>query len=426
MTTGDRIGASAMFWRYWAASVINNTGTGITVVALPLIAVVTLHVSNFEVGLLTAASYAATVLVGLPAGVIVQRFALRSLQVGLDVFRAVTMLSVPLAAWWGVLSLPFLLLVAFVVGLATNLHAVANLTYFPQVVPKEEMTARNSLLSGTYSATQMTGPALGGVLVQTIGAVASILVDALSYLVSAVLMRQIPVSGQATASRPQDGFVRQIVEGLRFVFRHPVMRPSVLAATAVNFANGAILATTPIFLIRTLQMPAGSVGFAMALDGAGALLGAAVTARLVARFGSARALLLATTLGAVLGLAMPLAAGPASLVIFGIGMAGLAAGVVVLSVITRTHRQTVSPPEVIARVMASVRFISWSAIPVGALVGGAVAQVRDPRLALVVAAFAAFGAPLAAVASRIRKLREMAQDDTDAVEQTPARRDGVA
>lgn len=399
---------SSAFWNYWSASATSSIGDGIRSVALPLLAITVLQASNFEVSLITAASYAAIVLIGLPAGVLVQRFPLRRLQITMDVVRAVAILTIPLAAWWGVLTLPHVLLVAFCIGLASNLFDVANVTFVPSVVPKEQLTARNGLLSGTFAVTQLGGPSVGGLLVQTIGAAYSLVVDTVSYLISAFFLSRIRVEARPpTSPVQQPPFFRRIAQGLQYVVRHPAMRPSVLAATAVNFANGALLAVTAVFLIRSLDVPVGAVGFVIAADGVGALAGAALAPWLARRFGTVRSLLLATGIGALFALMMPLTASRQVLFLFVIGMAGLAAGVTVLSVITRTHRQTASPPELLARVMASVRFISWSVIPLGALVAGTLAQVFGPRAGVWVVAVAACLAPVAIWFSPLRGRRDL-------------------
>lgn len=407
--TTQRARSSASFWKYWSASATSSVGDGITEVALPLLALTQLQASNFEVGLLTAAGYAATVLVGLPAGVIARRLPLRSMQVTMDMFRALAVLTIPLAAWWHMLTLVQLVVVAFLAGLASNLFDVANSTFLPRVVPKDQLIVRNGLMSGTAATTQLAGPAVGGLLVQTIGAAYSVVVDAITFVVSAVLLWRIPNPGRQEPAGPETGFFRQVGEGLTFVLRHPVIRPAVFAAASVNFASGAIVAATPTFLVRTLHLPPGLVGLVIAADGAGSIAMAAVTARLVRRTGSARALLLSTALVPVLGLLMPLAYGaaPVAVAIFVIGLAGSAAGVTVLSVVTRTHRQTVSPPEMLSRVMASVRFISWGAIPVGAFLAGSAAQLWGPRAGLVLACLAFALAPVAVWGSRIRKLHDL-------------------
>jgi predicted MFS family arabinose efflux permease len=288
---------------------------------------------------------------------------------------------------------------------------VANVTFIPSVVPREHLTERNGLINGTTAATQIGGPALGGLLVQAVGAAASLVVDAVTYVVSAVVLSRIRQEVRAQPGAPGGSFFGQVKEGLVFVLRHPVMRPSVIAATAMNFANGALLAVTAPYLVRTLDVPVGVVGLVIAADGVGSIIGAALTARLVRRWGGAPAILATTAVGWLLSVLMPLAAGPAALLVFGVGMAGLAVSATVLSVVTRTHRQLSSPPELLSRVMASVRFISWSATPVGALVAGAMSQLYGPRAGFVALVAGALVAPLTLWCSRIRTLRELADGD---------------
>ncbi|MFI1996446.1 MFS transporter [Actinoplanes sp. NPDC020271] len=399
--------SSRDFWKFWAASAVSTTGDGVTSVALPLVAVYLLNASNFEVGLITAANYAAIVLVGLPAGVLVQRFPLRVTQISMDVFRALLVLSIPVAAWLGGLSLYQLLLVAFLVGLANNIFGVANSTVIPYIVPRAELTRRNGLLSGTMATTQLVGPAVAGVLVQAIGAASAIVVDAFSYLTSTLLLGSMSKPDTRDRHVDETGFWQRIAAGLRFVVRHPAIRPNLFSATALNFANGALMAVTPTYLVRTLHLPVGVVGLVMAVDALGAVIAAALVARLVDRYGETRVLLLAVLGGPAVGLLMPGAAGPAAVLIFAAGMCGLSAGVTISSVITRTHRQKVTPPHLLSRVMASVRFVSWSATPFGALLAGAAAQTWNPRAGLVIAGLAALLAPVAVWSSRIRQTSRM-------------------
>ena len=409
--------SSSAFWKYWAAFTTGRTGAGVTAVALPLLALTVLNVSNFEAGMLTVASYAPVVLIGLPAGVVVRRYYLRGLQITMDIVRAVAVLTIPLAAWWDVLTLSHLLVVAFVVGLAGSLFDVANLTFLPQVVSKNELISRNGLLSGTEAATGLLGPSLGGILVQVLGAASSIVVNAFAYLASAAFLSRIPPTPKLGEPADEElGFFQQVWDGLHYVLRHPVIRPAVIVASALNFASGAILAVTAPFLVRTLELPAAAVGVVLAIDGLGAIIGAFITSRLVERWGDARAIRVATAIGAVLSLAMPLAVTGLAPVIFGFGLGVFGAGVALFSVVARSHRQTVSPPELLSRVMASVRFISWSAIPVGAAVAGVLAEVIAPRAGLVLACVAAFVAPVVLWASRVRHLQNLvdAEDAEDA------------
>ncbi|WP_328464454.1 MFS transporter [Streptomyces sp. NBC_00448] len=422
-------GRAAVFWRYWTASTVSGAGDAVTSVALPLIAVGALGAEGFEVSLVTAAEFAAWILIGLPAGVLVQRLPLRGTQVAMDLVRAAAIASVPVAAAIGALRLAQLVVVALLVGLASVVFDVGNATFLPSVVPKEELTSRNSLTSGTQAVNQLAGPSLGGMLVQFAGAAATLVVDAVSYLASAALLRTLPraegrprvaAPGTGAASGPAGarsdggsgagagaGTFALIREGWRYVVRHRVVAPCVAMATSVNFVCGGLTALIPVFLVRTLGAPAVAVGALMAAEGVGSLIGAAVTPRLAAAVGSARALLFAGGAGACAALLMPLAGGGAGLLLFALGNAGFGAGVVVLSILTRTHRQTTTPPDLLPRVMATVRFVSWGAIPFGALTAGAVSALWGNRGALWLVCGLAFVSPVILLAGPLRRTRRL-------------------
>ncbi|GAB1332463.1 MFS transporter [Streptomyces sennicomposti] len=404
----DGAAHAAAFWRYWGASAASGIGDAVTAVALPLLAVLVLHASAFEVSLITAASYAAWLLIGLPAGVLVHRLPLRGTQVAMDLTRAVAVASVPTAAALGVLGLPQLIVVALVVGLASVVFDVGNSTFLPSIVTKEELTARNSLTSGTHAATQLGGPSLGGVLVQLLGAAASIVVDAVSYLVSAALMSSLPQVPHPARQGPRRGMAEMIREGWRYVTRHPVIGPCAADATAVNFVCGGLMALTPVFLVRTLDAPPALVGVLIAADGLGTLVGAALTPRIVARLGGGRALRWAAVVSPCFVALMALSGHCAGLALFALGNAGFGASVVVTSIVTRTYRQTATPPELLPRVMATVRFVSWGAIPIGALAAGGAAALWNERASFVLMAALSLVSPAVLLLSPVRRMRELA------------------
>ena len=162
-----------------------------------------------------------------------------------------------------------------------------------------------------------------------------------------------------TPRSSQDVPIRTAVrDGWRYVVHHPVIRPCAAMATAVNFVCGGVMALAPVYLVRTLHAPVGLVGVLIASEGVGTLTGAAVTTRLAERFGSARMVLWAGTISGLFALLMPLAGTGIRLLVFAIGNAGFAGGVVVPSILTRTHRQQTTPADLLPRVMATVRFVS--------------------------------------------------------------------
>jgi MFS family permease len=394
------------FWTYWTAGTTSSVGDAVTAVALPLAAVTVLRSSPFEVGVLTAASWVAWAVIGLPAGVVVGRLPLRGTQVVMDLVRAAALVSLPVAWWLGSLTFVHLLLTALVISFANVVFSVGNSTFLPAIVPKAELNARNSLMSATHAGTQLGGPSLGGVLVQVLGAVPAVLADAASYLVSAALLSRLPAR-QVPASPAGAKVGAMIREGWRFVSRHPVMGPCMWSATATNFVCGALMALSPLYLVRVLHAAPGLVGVLIATEGVGALVGAALTPRLTRLLGSARSVILSELMAGCWALLLPLGHGAVGMAAFAVGNAGFATGVVIDSINTRTYRQTQSPPELLARVMATVRFVSWGAIPAGALAAGAASDLLGIRPALWLTAALAFLPLVPLWLSPVRHLRDL-------------------
>ncbi len=393
------------FWTYWSAGATSSVGSAVGAVALPLTALIVLDATAFEMGVIAASAYVAWLVIGLPAGVLTQRLPLRRLQVGMDVLRAVAVASIPVAWWLDVLTVAQLVVVALVTSFANVLFDVANSTFLPSVVPKEQLQARNSLMSGTHAASQLGGPSLGGVCVQLLGAVPTLLVDAASYLASAALLGRLPDRTMPTSERPP--MRAMIREGWDYVTRHPIMGPCMWDATATNFVCGGQMALFALYLVRDLQAPAALVGFLLAAEGIGALVGAALVPSVVRAVGSARACLVAGFVSVGGAILIPVGHGVLGYAMFALGTVVFAAGVVVLSTATRTYRQIASPPELLSRVMATVRFVSWGAIPLGSLAAGVLATWFGARDALFVLAALTLLSPLILMASPVRHLRDL-------------------
>ncbi|TQJ23387.1 putative MFS family arabinose efflux permease [Micromonospora sp. A202] len=397
------------FWRWWGASTTSHLGSAIGGVALPLTALTVLDASALEMSLITAAGYLAYLLISLPAGVIVQRVPLRGTQVALDLIRALAIASVPLAWWFDALTVVQLIVVALVVSFANVLFDVANQTFLPEIVPAAQLQARNSLNSGTYAATQLGGPSLGGLAVQLLGAVPTLFVDAVSYLISAVLLRTLPARRLLRpAERPP--MVTMIREGWHFVLRHPIIGPSMWDATATNFVCGGMLALFPYYLVRELHASPLMVGLLLAADGLGTLVGAALTTRFTDRVGTARGLVIAAVVGVAGALVIPLGSGTAAYLAFAVGNLVFAGSSVVLSVTTRTYRMLASPPDLLSRVIATVKFVSWGAIPLGSLLAGLLAGPLGARTTLLIFGALTVLSPIIYLSTPIRRLRDLPLD----------------
>lgn len=401
---------AAVFWRYWSATTVSGVGSAITAVALPVTAVSVLHASVLQMGLLTACGDLGWLVLTLPAGAIASHVPLRGLQAGVDFIRGGAILIPPIAFVLGHLMMWQLFLAAAAISAANVFAFVTNTTYIPSVVPRAQLASRNALMSGTEAVTRLGGPALAGALVQSLTAPLTLVVDSVSYLVSGALMWTLPRASRSTDERQPMGL--EIAEGWRFVTHHRLIRPLMLAATTTNLVCGALMTLTPLYLIRVLHTPPALYGLLLASEGMGALAGAAVATRLERRFGPA-VTLIGTAAGSTLMLVvMPLGTGGAGQLIFAITNAGFAFGTVVLSVLTRTYRQQQSPPEMLARVMATVRFVSWSVIPLGALLAGFTAQVFDVRGALVLTALASAATALILLLSPLRRPGTILNEDS--------------
>jgi MFS family permease len=392
---------ASVFWRYWVATATSGAGSALTVVAMPLTAVSLLHASAFEVGALTACGYIGWLLLTLPAGALASHIPLRGLQAAVDLIRGAAMLLPPVAYFVGSLSIVDLFASSLVVSLADVFAFVANTTYIPSVVPPEQLARRNSLMSATDAATQLGGPSLSGVIVQALGAPIALLCDAVSYVSSGLLMWTLPRHAQP--SQPRRPMGQQIAEGWRFVIRDPIMRAFMLDATVTNFVCGALLTLTPLYLLNDLSATPSQYGLLVATEGVGALVGAAVTPRLHRRPGATRLVFSSAVAASVMLIMMPLGTGLIGKAVFAVANAGFAGCVVVQSILTRTYRQRASPPEMLARVMATVRFVSWSAIPGGGLLAGLLAGVIGPRGSLWVFAVASLASPIVLLRSPIRR-----------------------
>ncbi|MFD6141133.1 MFS transporter [Promicromonospora sp. NPDC060271] len=398
--------ATRAFWTYWTANATSTLGTGVTAVALPLVAVLVLDAGPSQMGLLAAASYAAWLVLGLPAGALVARSRVRGIQVAADLVRAAAIGSVPVAWWLDALTFGHLVAVALVVSFANVLFDTANTTYFVSVVPKNRIQDRNSLMSATHGVGELAGPSLGGLLVQAVGAVAALLVDMVSYVVSAILLRTLPEQARATQAASGTPMRTLIAEGWRYVSRHPIVGPCTWAATLINFVSGGQLALFTLYLVRELHTPTGLVGLLLAAAAVGSILGAGAVPWLSRRIGSAR-LVVAASFTSVAGAAViPLGTGTPGMVAFAAGSAIFSTGVVWFSTATRTYRFVSTPPELLSRVMATVRFVSWGGIPVGGLLAGLFADAFGLRAGIVALAVAMLGAPLVLLASRVRGLRD--------------------
>ncbi|MEV1170041.1 MFS transporter [Nonomuraea sp. NPDC049784] len=361
------------FWRFVWANGVTQMGTQVTVVALPLAALLTLDAGAFQLGLLSAAQMLAFLLIGLPAGVWVDRARRRPILIWSDVARGVALLSIPVAAWLDVLTLPHLYVVALMLGVGTVFFDVAHMSFLPAIVPKERLERGNGLLEVTRNVSLLAGPGVGGWAVAVFTAPIALLADAVSYLFSALLLSG--VRAQEHPMRGERGLLRhEVAEGIKFVAGEPVLRRIAAGGALAMAANSVCTVGLPLYLIKQLGVGSAQYGLLLSAAAVGSLVGAALVARVTARFGTGRTLYGSAVLATLLYLPA-LATGPGwRLLIFPVASSLFGVASSIFGIAQLSYRQRITPDHLLGRVNASMRFLMWGAVPLGGLAGGALGE----------------------------------------------------
>lgn len=378
-------------WHLWFGQAVSGIGSETTVVAFPLVAALTLHARPAEMSLLVAAGKLPNIFVGFFAALMIDRLGPRRVLFLTEYGRAALMASVPLFAWQGWLSIPFLVAVSFVVGSLTATYELSYFVIAPMLVPEEKLLRVNGLMQGTRSGCQITGPPLGGVLVQAVGSARTLLVDAVSFLFSASTVHTIrPAHGRPrTGSGAKAGsFVREIRAGMTSVWEDRRLRLLGLSGGGFNFFLGLGLAVEVLYVFDVAKLTPRAFGLAMGIGLAGGLLAAVSVERLSNALG-VRAVLAGGLLLASLGPALTYVAagtGPYAPVLVGAGQFANSVGVAYFGVTGLSLRQTIVPPHMRAQAFASMRVLSRGGTPLGAMAGALVTSLTSLGGALVIAA----------------------------------------
>jgi MFS family permease len=406
-TTGGALFKHRDFRRLWAGETVSELGTQVSVLAIPLVAVRSLHASIFQVALLTASSTFGFLVAGLPAGAWVDRLRRRNVMIIADLGRLLALGSIPIAYAFGALGLLQLYLATLTAGLLTVFFDVAYQSYLPSLVGPEHVVEGNAKLGGSADVAQLAGPSLAGGLVQLISGPYAIAVDAVSFLVSATCVKSIRKIEEHPSEHPKGiaNLGREIGEGLRFVVNQPLIRAITAVSTIFNLFSGMMTAVEVVFLVRVVHAQPDVIGFSFAAVGAGGLAGALLASRLSRRFGGARATIGGALLS-VLGFLIPLATPGVGVLLFAAGYAGSAFGTSVYNINQLSFRQRLCPSNLLGRMNATVRFVVSGVSPVGALVGGVIGTEIGLRPTMWVAAAGQFAAAGLLLMSPVRKLRD--------------------
>lgn len=375
------------FRRLLIAHAVSAVGSRITRTALPIIAVNTLHASATATAFLSAMTILPGVVVALFAAGWIDRTRKRPLLIAMDLARAALLLTLPVAALFGVLTMAQLVIIATLTGAATAIFVIAKSAYLPRLVERDQLVDGNTKLQSTEAVAEIAGPSAAGVLIQAVTAPVAVIIDALSFVWSAWWLREIKAAEGVAETTAADEPLRDIAEGWRSCREHPIVFPLLLAQATFGLFSGFFAAIYMLFALRTLGLGEATVGFIIGVGGISALAGAFVAAPLARLFGYGRAVVLCLGCWILASVFIPAAEGQGALVVPFlilqqlIGDGFLAA----FFILTVTIRQTVLPLDVQARAGATFQAVEGFALPVGALIAGPLAEIVGPGAVLWIA-----------------------------------------
>ncbi len=405
--TVGSLSSNRAFRLLWLGEGVSVLGNATSFVLLPLLAVVAFDAGPGAMGALATAAWLPWLLIGLPAGAWVDGLPARAVMISADLVSAVAYASVPLAWWLDVLTLAQLLLVALVGGAATVFFRTAYSAFLPQVVEPEHLEAANGRLFGTESAMQIAGPGVGGLLAQWFTAAFGILLDALSFLFSAVCLWRIKPSNAPTVTAPTTSLRTRIAEGVSFVRRDRYLPWLTGIGGLANLGHTGLGALLILFLVRDLDLDPSGIGLVMAIGSSGGLLGALIATRISRRIGSGHASTVFMLGAGFPCLLVPLA-GPGTgvvLVPLGLFLAGMF--VVAGNVVRGAWRQRYVPMRLMGRVVTTTQLVNFGTMPVGGLLAGGLGATIGVRETIAVMAVVILASSLLFLLSPLRGLRDL-------------------
>ncbi len=382
-------------------------GSATTSVLTPLLAVTQLGAGPGWMGLLTAAAWLPWLVIGLPAGAWLDRLDPRRAMIAADLVAAVSLASVPLAWWLGVLTLPQLLVVALLGGGAAVFFRTAYVKLLPRIVADENLETANARIFGVESAAQVAGPGLAGLLAQVVTAAAGLVLNVLGFLVSALCLHRITLRPRTAGSSVSGTLRSRIAEGVRTVLGDRNLRVLMIIGGASNFGLTGYAALLVLFLVDRLGLSSASLGLVLMVGSVGGLLGATAAPALARRFGTGRAstaLLLLSAPSALL-IGLPVTAAEAYLTAVGLLLVGF--GVVAGNVIRGSWRQRYVPEALMGRVVTTLQVVNYGTMPLAGLTAGLLGSQLGVRPAILLFAAIHCVACLSLLGTRLGRGREL-------------------
>jgi MFS family permease len=372
------------FRRVWGSLTVTAFGAQVTNLALPLTAALMLHATPLEMGVLIALETLPFALFSLHAGVLIDRIRKLPIVIVADVSRAVALAVIPFAAFTGWLTIEVLFAVGFFCGIQNVVGGAAYQVLLAQMAGRKRLVEANAKISLGETGSALVGPGIAGFLIQALTAPFAILVDAVSFLVSALMLRHLRVPSDVPHPGPRAGVTHEIAEGLKLVRRNPTLSSLAWLAGLWQLLHHAQLAVLILFATRELGLSAGAIGLAYVLGGLGCVMAAASAERFASRFGVGPMIVHALTATAIAWQLYGLVTGPVWVATIALGLAMLLFdfGGVMFGIQYLSLRQAITPDRLLGRMTATMRFLTVAAAPLGSLAGGALATAIGLRATL--------------------------------------------
>ena len=397
----------------WTGQTVSSIGDQMSGLALPVLAVTMLHASEWQVGLMNAAGLSMFLLIGLPAGAWVDRWRKRRVMIAADVVRMIAVATVPLAWFAGVLTMWYLIAIAAIMSVANVFFDVAYQSVLPLMLPKEHMAKANSALETTMQSSRIAGPAIVGALLTIVKAPVLMIIDAFSFLVSWLAISRIKINEAAVPKHERNLLKTEIVEGVKFVARHPIISRITISTSVYNFFATGANTLLPILVLRTMDVSPALYGLVFTVAAVAGLAGAVSAAKIGEKLGQGNTVILTMALSGVATCGFPIAAiiGDAGAMPIVIASEALIAFCGLVYNITQVSaRQALCPEHLLGRMNASIRFFVWGVMPISALAAGAFATAFGMVPVMTVGAIGTLTATWFVFASPLRGLRNIVEE----------------
>jgi MFS family permease len=410
------------FRRLWVGDTISQFGTQVSQLAIPLVAIIFLKASALEVALLGTVEFLPFLLFTLPAGAWVDRLQRRPILISGDIGRAVCLISIPIAYELGVLTIAQLYIVGFAMGVLTVFFDVSYQSYLPSLVDRDQLVEGNAKLQASQSAAQILGPGFGGYLIGILTAPVAVIVDAVSYLASALFVftikgseAAIPKSNGPRGSRMDRlrGFSGEIREGLAFVVGHPYLRMIAASTSTSNLFSNISFGIYLVYVVRVLGLDPLRIGLIFSLGSIGTFVGALVANRIASRIGVGRTIVLSMAMNgpSVFLIAIAPVGAAEPFLIASAALGGFSA--LVYNINQVSFRQAITPERMQGRMNATMRFLVWGTFPIGSVISGVLATIFGLSTTIWVGAILSFTPVLFLIFSPILSLKAMPSSPED-------------